>query len=150
MSKIFHCRWNLPSVKFSVGEIFHRWNFPSVKFSVGEIFRRWNFLSVKCTQTIIIIIITHFILFSHVSYLFVRMFQDQKVHLCAWVAKVFYVFDNKKNHKTKKNWPFISKKTYNNEKHFINFDVFLGNWLIITLSFINENIWIHKNCTDQE
>jgi hypothetical protein len=32
------CRWNLPSVKLSVGEIFRRWNFLSVKWVVGEIF----------------------------------------------------------------------------------------------------------------
>jgi hypothetical protein len=36
-----------------------------------------------------------------------------------------YLTTKKKHKTTKKNLPSISKNTYNNEKHFINFDVFL-------------------------
>jgi hypothetical protein len=41
----------------------------------------------------------------------------------------------------KKNNTIKSKNTYNNEKHFLNFDTFLGNW---------KSYWIYKNRTDQE
>jgi hypothetical protein len=55
-----------------------------------------------------------------------------------------YLTTKKTIKQQQKNLPSIFKNTYNSEKHFN-----LINQLI-KLSFINENILIHKNCTDQE